>query len=340
MHLVFAADDGFVRQLLVASGSALYATRTGERTTPVFIHVLDCGIGDKTWAWYESRMTNLAERNRLSLSLQRHGIDMGRFDRLPWWTNGSKATWARILIPEILEQVDRCVYSDCDMLFLSDPKEMLHGLAKPGVLMAGHRNPFGMQGPDARWHRRQGLPYDAATYVCAGLVALDLRGGRAEGLVGKCFEFASCHPNLVSADQTVLNNVCRGRTALLPDGWGLFTHECHLFEGPLKAIHYSGGWPWTRCKNVYDALCLSCTREEVGLWHDFEMRILAYTPPAPPPIRASVVHSSGTGLWRPGRMPLGESHGPLHSGAGMPAGTGRGVRRAFTRAVRGASEVV
>lgn len=281
MHIVFASDNGFVKQLLVASGSALYATRRGNRTTPISIHVLDCGISDETWIWYESKMAGLAERSRLILDLQRHLIDMNQFEDLPRWTNGSKASWARILIPEILRSVDRCIYSDCDMLFFADPEEMLREPAKPGILMAGHLNPFGRYSPDARWHRRQGLPYDDI-YVCSGLVTLDLRGFRNERLVEKCFEFATNYPTLVSVDQTVLNNVCRGRTALLPDGWGLFTHECHLFDGQLKAIHYSGGWPWVRCKNVYDALCLSCTQVEVDLWRDFERYILGIDPSKQP----------------------------------------------------------
>lgn len=275
MHIVFAADGGFLRQLLVSSGSAVYASRKGRR--PLCVHVLDCGISKDGWAWYASQMNALSARCGVRVELCRHTIDMARFAHLPGWTNGSKAIWARILIPELLESVDACVYSDCDVLFVADPTEML-GTLSPEVLLAGHRNPFGEKGPDARWHLKKGLPYDANAYVCTGLVAMNLAGMRESGIVRACFDFASRHPDVVSNDQTALNNACRGKTAILPDGWGLFTHECHCFDGCIKAIHFSGGWPWARCKNVYDALCWGRTREESSLWRAFETKILGLDP--------------------------------------------------------------
>lgn len=314
MHIVFASDNGFIRQLLVSSGSAAFATRQGGR--PLCVHVLDCGMDEDSWAWYARQMERLAERHCLHIALRRHVIDMARFAHLPGWTNGSKATWARILIPELLESMDVCVYSDCDMLFVADPADMES--AAPGdILLAGHRNPFGECGPDARWHRRKGLPYEASSYVCAGLLTMNLSTLRKADAVKRCFDFLSHHPDPVSSDQTVLNNVCRGKTAILPSGWGLFTHECHGFEGRIKAIHFSGGWPWARCKNVYDALCLACTQEEVGLWRDFESRVLGLPPSVSerPPfayhlaaqaIRATCRLANRLGVAIPGRASLQE----------------------------------
>lgn len=275
MHIVFASDSGFLRQLLVSSGSAVFALRKSGH--PICVHVLDCGIGDDRWAWYASQIDELSARCGVRAELRRHVIDMAQFAHLPGWTNGSKASWARILIPDLLVTVDACVYSDCDMLFVADPAEMLETLT-PDVLLAGHRNPFGEKGPDARWHRRTGLPYEASSYVCTGLLAMNLSALRKADAVKRCFDFLSCYPNPVSVDQTTLNNVCRGKTAILPDGWGLFTHECPGFKGRIKAIHFSGGWPWARCKNVYDALCLDRTRIESDLWWSFESRVLGLEP--------------------------------------------------------------
>lgn len=278
MHIVFASDNGFVRQLLVSSGSAAYAMRKSGRS--VQVHVLDCGIGEDSWVWYARQMDRLSARHGLRVELRRHAIDMARFAHLPGWTNGSKATWARILIPELLESADVCVYSDCDILFVTDPAD-IEATVPGDILLAGHRNPFGECGPDARWHCRKGLPYEASSYVCAGLLTMNLSALRKADAVKRCFDFLSCHPDPVSPDQTVLNNVCRGKTAILPDGWGLFTHECHGFEGRIKAIHFSGGWPWARCRNVYDALCLDRTRQESDLWRAFETKVLGISPSVP-----------------------------------------------------------
>ena len=58
---------------------------------------------------------------------------MKQFENFSGWTNGSKATWARLLIPNLLLDVDQCVYSDCDMLFIANPIEMLEPLKNTDI---------------------------------------------------------------------------------------------------------------------------------------------------------------------------------------------------------------
>ena len=277
MHLVFAADNGFARQLLVSSASAVYAMRGGCET-PV-VHVLDCGLLGTTWADYEATIRRLAEKVGLHVEVVRHFIDMRRFVDFACWTNGSRAIWARLLIPELLADVDQCLYSDCDVFFIGNPSETLASL-DAGAILAGHRNPFGDLSPDARYFRAKNLPFSAETYLCSGFLAMNVKAFREEDLVARCFDFARQHLDAVALDQNVLNAVAYGRTAILPDGWGLFTHECYAFEGPIKAIHFSGGWPWVRPKNGFDAMCVSLSREACAIWHDFESRVLGLPPSA------------------------------------------------------------
>ena len=277
MHIVFAADQAYVRQLLVASGSAVYAARGG--TEPISVHVLDCGIEDAAWTDYAARIAQLAERAQVAVEVVRHVIDMKQFENLDGWTNGSKAIWARILIPDLLPDVDRCVYSDCDILFIHDPVEMLESLESPGVVLAGHHEPLCEEGYDETdWLRERGLPFDAATHLCSGLLAMNLDAFRREGLVEKCLAFGNRYRGIPFPDQTTLNSVCFGRRALLPEGWGLFTHECHSFNGCIRAIHFSGGMPWTNRINAFRVVFLRLSREECSIWRDFETRILGVSP--------------------------------------------------------------
>lgn len=275
MDLVFLSDNGYARQLLVASGSAVYAMRD-EDERPV-VHVLDCGILDETWAEYTAAIRRLSEKIGLSAEVVRHHVDMSQFSNFAAWGNGSRATWARLLIPELLEGVDQCLYSDCDVLFVENPRETLSALDGRAIL-AGHFNPFGDRSPDARYLRAKGLPFSSEAYLCTAFVAMDVKAFREERLQAACFDFARRYPDSVALDQIVLNEVCYGRTALLPEGWGLFTHECSAFEGRIKSIHFSGGWPWTRCKNAYDAMCIRLSREACAIWHDFESGVLGLSP--------------------------------------------------------------
>ena len=278
MHIVFAADQAFVRPLLVASGSAVYACRGGNE--PITVHVLDCGIEEATWNDYASRITCLAERVHVKTDLVRHVIDMKQFEGLPGW-RGSKATWARLLIPDLLPNVDQCVYSDCDMLFIANPVEMLNALKDLSVLIAGHHEPFcGAQYPDSDWCHARSLPFDASTHLCSGLLAMNLRGLRCENIILNCLDFAMRYRDPPFPDQTTLNCICFGRKAFLPDGWGLFPRECSASDVCIKAVHIAGGcgWPFPKPSCLHHVMWLRLSRCVFKLWWNFEKRVLGFRP--------------------------------------------------------------
>ena len=295
MHIVFTSSKTFVRQLLVASGSAVYACRGGG-ANPLVVHVLDCGITEADWADYESRIKALAARVKVEVDVVRHVIDMAIFKDLPAW-HGSKALWTRILVPDILPDVDRCVFSDCDMLFVANPEEMLESLNDSNVYLAGHQSGFPRDEsfPGAVWCRKNNLPFNPAVESCAGLLSMNLAALRVGHFVEKCLDFAAHHLDVPLADETTLNCVCFEHRALLPEGWGLYPWECHSLAGCIKSIHYVGGLPW---KDKYDSylpvISLKLSKKENALWHDFETKILGVSPSiaAVPSLRLRVLASA------------------------------------------------
>ena len=272
LHIAFASDQGFVPQLLVASASAIHAARGSGNV--VSVHVLDCGIDEETWNIYSTKICALAKRSHVDSKIVRHSIDMGVFSDLPSWTNGSRATWARLLLPEILRDIECCVYSDCDVLFIDNPVGILDELDNSGKIIIGHRNPFADKGPDATWFRDNGLPYTPENYLCAGLLGVNLEKLRASHATDACRQFLRRFPRPISMDQTVINHICGTDKGVLSSGWGLFTDECYATESAIKAIHFSGGWPWARTKNAYDALCISLSERAVDLWYSFQTEVL------------------------------------------------------------------
>lgn len=272
IDIVFSSDQNFISQLLVSSASAVHASRNS--TERINVHILDCGISDDAWQEYSDHMHNLAKDDGKDILVTRHVVDMSWFASVPAWTNGSKATWARILLPEILKGVQYCIYSDCDVLFIEDPSELVQELNASGVSIIGHKNPFGSISPDAKWFKEKKLPFDENTYFCAGLIAMDLSWMREQNIVAKCWEFLRQFPDPVSVDQTVLNAVCNDSKGLLSDGWGLFTHECYIAKGRIKAVHFSGGCPWIIPKVTYDALYKRLSAHAASLWYAFQAEIL------------------------------------------------------------------
>lgn len=118
-----------------------------------------------------TRAFGLSHSGRRRLALDRHEVCLTAFSSFRLW-NASRATYARLLIPAFLREVRFCVYSDCDVLFLKDPRAMVDQLRASGKMIAGHRNP--LNDVDFRWLDAVGEPYAKDAYFCAGLVAMDL----------------------------------------------------------------------------------------------------------------------------------------------------------------------
>ena len=250
-HFAFASDEKFILQLQVSVLSLLKSS-VGIADTQ-YIHVLDCGISEISWDRVQNKLNSFAESHSVKCKVTRHLIDMTLFEKFRKW-NTSKATYARLLLPEILEGVRYCVYSDCDLLFFENPWRLVDQLKMANVAVLGHRNPVGRDGStvDEKWFLDHQVPYNKASYFCAGLIAMDLDKFRKPGVQDSMFKFLGEHADVVSADQSALNWCFRNDSALASDGWGVFPAECFGDKYDIFAIHYSGGGPWKVVSSWYE----------------------------------------------------------------------------------------
>lgn len=262
LHVVFASDENFVLQLEVAAKSLIKSCAGSE----VVVDILDCEITNQTWEDLSSRLSAYAKMCGTELGVCRHLVQLGDFAAFRTW-NASRATYARLLIPSFLADVRYCVYSDCDVLFLSNPIAMINQIKASGKMIAGHLNPCSVDGArlDFHWLDSVGEPYVEERYYCAGLVAMDLDQFRSKGMMDKVLDFLSRHPDSVSADQSALNSVCRDFSGIITGTWGLFPYECYDAHEPICAIHYSGGNPW-KTRTWYEYVLF---RRVDRIWQDF-----------------------------------------------------------------------
>jgi len=268
LHFVFAADQNFLLQLQVSVASLLLALRSCE--SEIVINVLDCGIEDKSWSATTSKLLVVSCQYGISVHMKRFTVDMKVFDGFQKW-NTSRAAYARLLLPQLLSGEKCCVYADCDVLFLDNPTEIFYLLESSHAMVVGHRNPNDGNGvnPDIEWFEMNKEPYNDKTYFCSGLVGMNLDEFRATEATKHMLGFLNRHPQTVSVDQTALNWFCRNSAALLPDGWGVFPHECK--DVKASAIHYAGGMPWHGYPTWYEWVMW---HDVVDLWHDVAEHVL------------------------------------------------------------------
>lgn len=131
LHVVFASDENFVLQLEVAAKSLIKSCAGSE----VVVDILDCEITNQTWEDLSSRLSAYAKMCGTELGVCRHLVQLDDFAAFRTW-NASRATYARLLIPSFLADVRYCVYSDCDVLFLSNPIAMINQIKASGKMNA------------------------------------------------------------------------------------------------------------------------------------------------------------------------------------------------------------
>jgi lipopolysaccharide biosynthesis glycosyltransferase len=168
-----------------------------------------------------------------------------------------RAVWFRVLLPELLPDLDRVLYLDADLI-ATDSLLPLWETPLGDHLLGAVTNPFY---PFMAPYVAPALGIDAPEdYFNSGVLLFNLARMREEGTARKLVDYALGHPHLHYPDQDALNVVCRDRWLHLHPRWNLQSTFVTLAEGdlPLPAqpvrearahpalVHFIGPYkPWT-----------------------------------------------------------------------------------------------
>ncbi len=239
IDIALASDADYFPGLLVTSVSL---ARSASRDVSLRFNLLDGGVGRENLAFLEKQLAAAHPRVRL----RTFPVDEARFEAFPGWTGGSRMAYARLLVAEVLSDLDFVLYCDVDFLWTADVAELWSLRDGARVLGACADGWCLTLDREADWFARHGLAFDPATYFCTGLLLINLRLWRAGDHGRRALEFLSAHPDVQFVDQTALNAVLgAGEVALLPEKWGRFSREIEARElDRAWAVHYAGCAPW------------------------------------------------------------------------------------------------
>ena len=257
--IVFAFDGRVLRPAAVAIRSLIEAAL--EDTT-YQIHILHPGFSKKIKAAFAA----IAKGSRHEVIL--HEIDSTRFNGLPSgrgsWT---EIVYYRFLIPEVLQEYDRAIYSDIDVYFKGDLSSLidLDMEGAPIGAVIGEANT-----PAMKCHNY--FPENDSNYVfMSGFLLMDLGKMRKEDLTKRLLNTAKSYgERLKMFDLDALNLTCNYILSLpfeycvletvyeaqsvgdAPEFSWLSDHysinDLELAKANTKIIHYAGplGKPWRR----------------------------------------------------------------------------------------------
>lgn len=198
IHIVLASDENYRPGLEVTRASILRSCTAPER---LVWHVY--GAGDLA------------------------GLDVSAFGA---WNCGSKMTYLRLFLPELLADVDRVVYSDVDTIWNRDVCELWDGVARGGG-----------EPPAICWVRdfRSIATHDK--YGCAGVCVMNLKKLRAFRLSEKARAYVEEHGTPPYVDQDILNALLKDDCALLPSVWNAMGDCSNLPKAGEKCVYHVTG---------------------------------------------------------------------------------------------------
>jgi lipopolysaccharide biosynthesis glycosyltransferase len=262
VQVVMAADDGYSRALAVA-GHSVIANLGRERQLE--LHVLDTGISAANRAALSSTFAN----PRVHVTwIDSRDLVAG----LPTATWISTATYARLMIPELLPKTARrALYLDCDLVarrcvgdLFDLPMDGFASLAVPDMGSAFVTSPWG----PARWFEDGRNPSEFN--FNAGVLLMDLDSWRSEKFGEQALAYIRSDRYWGNMDQEAVNAVMGRRIGPMDPHWN---QQAEIFQKlysvalpyPEKVVedvildpwivHYSLYWkPWTHgCEHPWQA---------------------------------------------------------------------------------------
>ena len=168
-------------------------------------------------------------------------------------------TYYRLLIPELVPEYDKIIYSDVDVIFRSDLSDVYNEVDMTNCYVAGVNALIPLI-PDLKKYYTQLGKVDIRGVIYAGNIIFNSRKIREENIVGRFKELAK--NNFRFQDLDVLNIVCQGHIAYLKPAFCLTTYFSELSlkkrtvlydyweENEIKEametgiVHYNGQKPW------------------------------------------------------------------------------------------------
>lgn len=257
IHIACAAD----RAYLAHAAAMLHSVFSRPGAAPVQAHFLHPAAMereplDMLAAWAEQHDGHI----------HFHPIDEAAVAGLPEMGRISRVMWYRLFLPELLPDVDRVLYLDCDVL-VREPLDDLCAMALDGAPLAAVRNVF-----DAshRTHASGLSLRDPPGYFNSGVLLIDLAKWRRDGLSAQILNLVKGRSAaLLFPDQDALNLVFDGRWLPLHPRWNCQNSFFYFGDAATVVgrtalseavhnpgiIHFEGGElakPWHYlCKNPF-----------------------------------------------------------------------------------------
>ena len=194
----YACDDRYIPLAAASVASMLFNTRAF-----IDLYILDCKLSEKN-----KKKFLLLQRRFNNFSVQFIRVDSDtQFGHIELRNYLTTACFARFLIPQLVPNVNRCIYLDCDTILFGDIAGLWN--QELGDFMLGAvPDPNVFNNPDKKsLHYAAALLSDTHLYFNSGVLLIDCEKWRKYNIYDKLIESEQkTAKTRIFNDQDVLNN--------------------------------------------------------------------------------------------------------------------------------------
>ena len=232
INICLACDNNYAQYAGVVIASVLANAAEDDLLS---IYILDGGIAE------DNRQKLLSLKNIRDCNIVFVKIDESLFDEYKQVKTHeyiTLATYYRLKLSNLLPDVNRVIYMDCDMVVNSSLHELFATEMKDAPL-AGVT--------DLNHRRVRKNP----TYINAGMLVMDLDNIRKFNIEDEFLKWTIANKNTITCgDQEIINEVCKGRIKIVDECWNVqssnFVNRSSYTKHP-RIIHFVAArkpWHW------------------------------------------------------------------------------------------------
>ncbi|MEI0529959.1 glycosyltransferase family 8 protein [Brachyspira pilosicoli] len=225
MDICLSADDNYAKYMGTTIASILSNSKEDEE---IYFHLLDGGITEEN----KNKLLSLKKIKNCEMKFYTPDIKKYRhwfeISNKPNWV--SEATFYRLSIHDLVEDVDKILYLDCDIIVNDSLKE---------IFEMDISNYYALVVDNAR----------NDNYFNAGVIMMNVHLWRKNNISK---EFDECFLNNYStiwADEGLLNECLKNRVKFIETKWNFFANKMQQYYidynlNDVKIIHYMSFKPW------------------------------------------------------------------------------------------------
>lgn len=237
MEIALAADLNYFCGMTV---SACSIAMSASKAVRLRFHLLHLGFAETHRRQIEEAIALRHPDSEVVFIDMRHA-DLSRF---PLYAE-SRMAYARLFLPELLRECRYVIYSDVDILWMSDVARLWQMRNQVDLVSCAHELSWKTIEQERRWFTGNGLPFDPEKYFCTGVSFYNLDAIRGQDAFRPVMDFGLKYNGFNCADQSMMYGALGTRVSLLPDEWMSFPRNgIRVPPGSPLVLHYAGEVPW------------------------------------------------------------------------------------------------